>query len=186
MLTGQGTTFCAWRGPERNAFAAGLPTRLIELHKAMDASPMPVVGASNGPAIGAGLQLAMHQCDLRVVAPDAFFQFPSKYGLALDNWASAGMSSLVGHGRAARLLQRGKADAESLHTRNGESHWHFGRRPGRAGSLAIQHAKRVLNDDGAIERGRPIRNSSTKPGAARDVISAGCPDGKAAAEVPRA
>lgn len=132
VLTGQGTAFCAGADLSGDAFAADYPDRLIELHKAMDASPMPVVGAINGPAIGAGLQLAM-QCDLRVVAPDAFFQFPtSKYGLALDNWSIRRLSSLVGHGRARAMLpQRGKADRRDRTAhRNGESHWHFGRRPG--------------------------------------------------------
>ena len=36
-------------------------------------------------------------CDLRVVAPEAYFQFPiAKYGLALDNWSIRRLSSLVG------------------------------------------------------------------------------------------
>src|SRR3984893_2363100 len=87
VLTGQGTVFCAGADLSGDAFAAAPCNWLIELHKVMSAAPIPVIGAINGPAIGAGLQLAM-QCDLRVVAPDAFFQFPtSKYGLALDNWS---------------------------------------------------------------------------------------------------
>ena len=77
MLTGQGTVFCAGADLSGDAFAADYPDRLIELNKAIDAAPMPVIGAINGPAIGAGLQLAM-LCDLRVVAPDAFFQFPTR------------------------------------------------------------------------------------------------------------
>ena len=84
VLTGQGPVFCAGADLSGDAFAADYPDRLIALHKSIDAAPMPVIGAINGPAIGAGLQLTMI-CDLRVVAPDAFFQFPtSKYGLALD------------------------------------------------------------------------------------------------------
>src|SRR6202451_3413105 len=74
------------------------------MHKVLDAAPIPIIGAINGPAIGAGLQLAM-QCDLRVVSLEAFFQFPtSKYGLALDNWSIHRLSSLVGHGRARAML----------------------------------------------------------------------------------
>jgi enoyl-CoA hydratase len=104
VLTGQGTVFCAGADLSGDAFAADYPDRLIELHKVLDATLIPVIGAINGPAIGAGLQLAM-QCDLRVVAPDAFFQFPtSKYGLALDNWSIRRLSSLVGHGRARAML----------------------------------------------------------------------------------
>src|SRR5438270_7434299 len=62
VLTGQGTVFCAGADLSGDAFAADYPDRLIELHKAMDATPIPIIGAVNGPAIGAGLQLAM-QCD---------------------------------------------------------------------------------------------------------------------------
>ena len=104
MLTGQGTVFCAGADLTGDAFAADYPDRLIALNKAIDEIPMPVIGAINGPAIGAGLQLAMI-CDLRVVAPDAFFQFPtSKYGLALDNWSIRRLSSLAGYGRTRAML----------------------------------------------------------------------------------
>src|ERR1700757_5414151 len=113
VLTGQGTVFCAGADLSGDAFAADYPDRLVELNYAIDAAPMPVIGAINGPAIGAGLQLAM-VCDLRVVAPEAFFQFPtSKYGLALDNWSIRRLSSLVGYGRArAMLLTAEKLTAE--------------------------------------------------------------------------
>lgn len=159
VLTGQGSVFCAGADLSGDAFAADYPDRLIELHKAMDAVPMPVIGAINGPAIGAGLQLAM-QCDLRVVAPEAFFQFPtSKYGLALDNWSIRRLSSLVGHGRArAMLLSAEKLSADTalqtgMANRRGtlaEAQAWAAEIAGLA-PLAIQHAKRVLNDDGAIE-----------------------------------
>ena len=63
VLTGQGSVFCAGADLSGDAFAADYPDRLIELNKAIDEAPMPVIGAINGPAIGAGLQLAMI-CDL--------------------------------------------------------------------------------------------------------------------------
>src|ERR1700694_167716 len=105
VLTGQGSVFCAGADLTGDAFAADYPDRLIALHKSIDEAPMPVIGAINGPAIGAGLQLAMI-CDLRVAAPEAFFQFPtSKYGLALDNWSIRRLSSLAGYGRARAMLR---------------------------------------------------------------------------------
>src|SRR6204780_5395314 len=67
VLTGQGTVFCAGADLSGDAFAADYPDRLIEMHKVLDAAPIPIIGAINGPAIGAGLQLAI-QCDLRVVS----------------------------------------------------------------------------------------------------------------------
>ena len=194
MLTGQGTVFCAGADLSGDAFAADYPDRLIELHKVMDAAPIPVIGAINGPAIGAGLQLAM-QCDLRVVAPDAFFQFPtSKYGLALDNWSIRRLSSLVGHGRArAMLLTAEKLTAETalqtgmanrIGTLADAQAW-AAEIAGLA-PLAIQHAKRVLNDDGSIEDAAPehkelFDRGVGQPGRHR---SAGRSRGEAAAEIP--
>src|ERR1700723_3989756 len=158
VLPGQGTVFCAGADLSGDGCAAAYPARLIELHRVLDAAPIPVVGAINGPAIGAGLQLAM-QCDLRVVAPEAFFQFPtSKYGLALDNWSIHRLSSLVGHGRArAMVLTAEKLTAETalltgmanrIGTLADAQAW-AAEIAGLA-PLAIQHAKRVLNDDGPL------------------------------------
>ena len=181
VLTGQGTVFCAGADLSGDAFAADYPDRLIELHRVMDAAPMPVIGAVNGPAIGAGLQLAM-QCDLRVVAPEAFFQFPtSKYGLALDNWSIRRLSSLVGHGRArAMLLTAEKLTADlALHsgmanrlgTLSDAQAW-AAEIAGLA-PLAIQHAKRVLNDDGAIEEAGPVHQELfDRAWGSQDVVEA--------------
>lgn len=159
VLTGQGTVFCAGADLSGDAFAADYPDRLIELHRVMDVTPMPVIGAINGPAIGAGLQLAM-QCDLRVAAPEAFFQFPtSKYGLALDNWSIRRLSSLVGHGRARAMLLTAEKLSADIALQTGMANRIGTLADAQAWAaeiaglapLAIQHAKRVLNDDGAIE-----------------------------------
>ena len=181
VLTGQGTVFCAGADLSGDAFAADYPDRLIELHKAMDAAPMPIIGAINGPAIGAGLQLAM-QCDLRVVAAEAFFQFPtSKYGLALDNWSIRRLASLVGHGRArAMLLTAEKLSAETalqtgMANRIGtlEDAQAWAAEISGLAPLAIQHAKRVLNDDGSIEDASPEHQELfDKAWGSQDVIEA--------------
>ena len=159
VLTGQGSVFCAGADLSGDAFAADYPDRLIALHKSVDEAPMPVIAAINGPAIGAGLQLAMI-CDLRVVAPDAFFQFPtSKYGLALDNWSIRRLASLAGHGRArSMLLTAEKLTAEDalltgmanrIGTLADAQKW--AEEIAELAPLALSHAKRVLNDDGAYE-----------------------------------
>lgn len=181
VLTGQGSAFCAGADLSGDAFAADYPDRLVELHRVMDATLIPVIGAINGPAIGAGLQLAM-QCDLRVVAPDAFFQFPtSKYGLALDNWSIRRLSSLVGHGRARSMLltaEKLTADtalqtgmANRIGTVADAQAW--GAEIAGLAPLAIQHAKRVLNDDGSIEQPSPEHKELfDKAWASQDVIEA--------------
>lgn len=181
VLTGQGSVFCAGADLSGDAFAADYPDRLIALHKSIDEAPMPVIGAINGPAIGAGLQLAMI-CDLRVVAPEAFFQFPtSKYGLALDNWSIRRLSSLAGYGRARAMLLTAEKLSSETALQTGMAN--------RIGSLAdaqawaaeiaglaplaLQHAKRVLNDDGAYEDQWPVHKELfDKAWASGDVIEA--------------
>lgn len=181
VLTGQGTVFCAGADLSGDAFAADYPDRLIELHRVMDDAPMPIIGAINGPAIGAGLQLAM-QCDLRVVAPEAFFQFPtSKYGLALDNWSIRRLASLVGHGRARSMMLTAEKLAAETALQTGmanrigtvEDAQSWAAEISGLAPLAIQHAKRVLNDDGAIEESSPVHQELfDKAWASKDVIEA--------------
>lgn len=181
VLTGQGTVFCAGADLSGDAFAADYPDRLVELHKALDATPIPVIGAINGPAIGAGLQLAM-QCDLRVVAPDAFFQFPtSKYGLALDNWSIRRLSSLVGHGRARAMLLTAEKLTADVALQTGMANRIGTLADAQAWAaeiaglapLALQHAKRVLNDDGSIEQPWPEHKELfDKAWGSQDVIEA--------------
>ncbi|OBJ15297.1 enoyl-CoA hydratase [Mycobacterium colombiense] len=181
VLTGQGTVFCAGADLSGDAFAADYPDRLIELHKVLDATLIPVIGAINGPAIGAGLQLAM-QCDLRVVVPDAFFQFPtSKYGLALDNWSIRRLSSLVGHGRARAMLLTAEKLTADVALQTGMANRIGTLADAQAWAaeiaglapLAIQHAKRVLNDDGAIEEAGPVHKELfDKAWSSQDVVEA--------------
>jgi enoyl-CoA hydratase len=181
VLTGAGTVFCAGADLSGDVFAANFLEKAVALNKAIDAVPVPVIAAVNGPAIGAGVQLAMI-CDLRVVDPDAYFQFPiARYGLALDNWSVRRLASLVGHGRArAMLLAAEKLDAQTA-LMTGMAN--------RLGSLAdaqawaaeiagyaplsLQHSKRVLNDDGAYEeQGGLHKELFDKAWGSHDVIEA--------------
>ena len=181
VLTGQGSVFCAGADLSGDAFAADYPDRLIALHKSIDEAPMPVIGAINGPAIGAGLQLAMI-CDLRVVAPGAFFQFPtSKYGLALDNWSIRRLSSLAGYGRARAMLLTAEKLTADVALQTGMANRIGTLADAQAWAaeiaglapLALRHAKRVLNDDGAYEEQWPVHKELfDKAWASQDVIEA--------------
>lgn len=181
VLTGQGTVFCAGADLSGDAFAADYPDKLRALHQSIGDVPVPVIGAINGAAIGAGLQLAM-VCDLRVATSEAYFQFPvAKYGLALDNWSIRRLSTLAGYGRArAMLLTAEKLTAETalltgMVNRIGTvadaqawAHEIAGLAP-----LALQHAKRVLNDDGALQEQEPIHKELfDRAWASQDVIEA--------------
>ena len=105
VLTGAGPVFSSGADlTDAAGMAEKLPDKALAPNLAIDKAPVPVIAAINGPAIGAGVILAMI-CDLRVVSPDAYFQFPvAKYGLALDNWSIRRLTSLVGAGRARGML----------------------------------------------------------------------------------
>jgi enoyl-CoA hydratase len=182
VITGAGNVFSSGADlTDAAGMAEKLPDKAKALNLAIDVAPIPVIGAINGPAIGAGVILAMI-CDLRVVAPDAYFQFPvAKYGLALDNWSIRRLTSLVGAGRARGMLmaaERLTADA-ALHTGMANRLGTLADAQAWAAEiagfapLALQHAKRVLNDDGAYEDPWPAHQELfEKAWASKDVIEA--------------
>lgn len=182
VLTGQGHVFSSGADLSGGQGVADeLPDKARALNLAIDSAPVPVIGAINGPAIGAGVILAMI-CDLRVVAPEAYFQFPvAKYGIALDNWSIRRLTSLVGAGRARGMLiaaERLTADAalqtgmaNRIGTLADAQAW-AAEIAGHA-PLAMHHAKRVLNDDGAYEDPWPAHKALfDKAWASADIIEA--------------
>ena len=182
VLTGQGTVFCAGADLSGDVFAADFPDKALALNLAIDRVPFPVIAAINGPAIGAGLQLAMVS-DLRVVAPDAFFQFPiAKYGLALDNWSIRRLATLVGHGRARGMLLGAERLSADVAYQTGLANRIGGLEDAQAWAaeiagfapLSLKHSKRVLNDDGAYSQDWPPLHKEMfdKAWASKDVIEA--------------
>ncbi|MUL64437.1 enoyl-CoA hydratase [Mycobacterium sp. CBMA 234] len=182
VLTGAGTVFSAGADlSDAEGVAKELPDKALALNLAIDASPIPVIAALNGPAIGAGVIMAMI-CDLRVAVPGTYFQFPiAKYGLALDNWSIRRLTSLVGHGRArgmliaAERLDLDTALQTGMVNRTGtlaDAQAWAAEIAGHA-PLSVAHSKRVLNDDGAYDtvRGEHTRMFN-KAWASPDVIEA--------------
>jgi enoyl-CoA hydratase len=182
VLTGQGHVFSSGADLSGGQGVADeLPDKAKALNLAIDAAPVPVIGAINGPAIGAGVILSMI-CDLRVVAPEAYFQFPvAKYGIALDNWSIRRLTSLVGAGRARGMLlaaERLTADAalqtgmaNRIGTLADAQAW--AQEISGFAPLALQHAKRVLNDDGAYEDPWPAHQELfDRAWSSQDIIEA--------------
>ncbi|VEG38876.1 enoyl-CoA hydratase [Mycolicibacterium flavescens] len=182
VLTGAGHVFSSGADLSGGQGVADeLPDKARALNLAIDAAPVPVIGAINGPAIGAGVILSMI-CDLRVVAPEAYFQFPvAKYGIALDNWSIRRLTSLVGAGRARGMLmaaERLTADvalqtgmANRIGTLQDAQAW--AQEIAGFAPLALQHAKRVLNDDGAYEDPWPAhKDLFDRAWASQDIIEA--------------
>lgn len=85
VLTGAPPAFCAGAdlgGVDSGEFAATLATVL----RGFGELPFVTLAAIDGPALGAGTQLAA-ACDLRVATPDSPFGIPAaKLGLVVDHW----------------------------------------------------------------------------------------------------
>lgn len=118
--------------------------------------PIPVIAAVNGPAIGAGTQLAI-ACDLRVADESAIFAVPTaKNGMAVDGWTIRTLALLTGTGRARRLmlaaesLDRGEAIDCGLVDRAGtlDGALAWAHEIAELAPLALAHNKLVLNGGG--------------------------------------
>jgi enoyl-CoA hydratase len=162
VVTGQGAAFCSGAdlggvyGPEFLDALYGMLHHVAQL-------PVPLIAAVNGPAIGAGTQLAM-ACDLRVADETAAFAVPvARNGLAVDAWTIRTLSSLAGAGPARRMmLAAASLDreaalacglADSAGTLADAVAW--AHELAELAPLAIAHSKLVLNgiaDDAQIEK----------------------------------
>ncbi|MFZ2176045.1 MAG: enoyl-CoA hydratase [Rhodococcus sp. (in: high G+C Gram-positive bacteria)] len=156
VLTGQGTTFCAGADLSGDVYAEGFTDTLLEMLHTIDSVPVPVIAAVNGPAIGAGTQLAL-AADLRVVAPEARFAVPAaKLGISVDRWTVHRLVALIGGGPARTiLLGAEQIEAEEAYTRGlankrgdlvAAQRW--ANTIAQLAPLSLQHLKMVLNDDG--------------------------------------
>jgi enoyl-CoA hydratase len=85
VLTGTPPAFSAGadlNGVEESEFARDLGTVL----RGFGTLPIPVIAAIDGPALGAGAQLAV-AADLRVATPDSVIGVPAaRLGLVVDHW----------------------------------------------------------------------------------------------------
>lgn len=117
VVTGSGSSFCS--GADfGEVYTDGFRGALHAALRSVTGAPVPVVAAVNGPAIGAGTQLAI-ACDLRVAAPTAVFGVPTaRIGLAVDPWTVRRLARLGGGGTArAILLACDQIGAELAHAR---------------------------------------------------------------------
>jgi len=115
LITGAGTAFCSgadlvtrFEGDDRSAEDTLRPAFEL-LMDAIEAFPGPVIAAVNGPAIGAGMQMAV-ACDFRVVAPTAAFSIPAaRLGIVLSPANIQRLALLVGPAMARDLLMTARA-----------------------------------------------------------------------------
>jgi len=129
---------------------------LLDMLHTVESAPVPVIAAVDGPAIGAGVQLAL-AADLRVVAPDAYIAIPAaKLGISVDLWTTRRLTSLIGGGPARTVLLGAEAIsatdaytfgfANRLGTTDDAKSW--AATIAELAPLSLRHLKLVLNDDG--------------------------------------
>jgi enoyl-CoA hydratase len=120
VITGAGSAFCSGADLVTRFDGEGGDTFRPSFEKVLDeivAYSAPVIAAINGPAMGAGMQLAV-ACDIRVAALGARLAIPGgKLGIHLSARNIWRLASLVGHGAARDFLLAGRTvnAEEALH-----------------------------------------------------------------------
>jgi enoyl-CoA hydratase/carnithine racemase len=116
VVTGEGTAFCSggntgWIASEPEAEVDHLRTRMMAFYRAwlsIRRLEVPTIAAVNGPAIGAGLCLAL-ACDLRYAAAGARLGAPFvKLGMNPGMAATYLLPNVVGEAHARELLLTGR------------------------------------------------------------------------------
>jgi len=119
VVTGAGRAFCS--GGDLKAMAGGFASAgthsremeaiLRNFHDVvsfLQQIDKPVVAAIHGPAVGAGMSIAL-ACDLRIASEDATFsQAFVRIGLSPDGGSTWLLPRLIGPGRAAQLMMTGE------------------------------------------------------------------------------
>ncbi len=124
VVTGEGSAFCSggntgWIAGEPDASVDRLRERMLPFYRAwlsIRRLEVPTIAAVNGPAIGAGLCLAL-ACDLRYVVPGARLGAPFvRLGMHAGMAATYLLPDVVGPARARDLLLTGRTvtDEEAL------------------------------------------------------------------------
>ena len=117
VVTGEGSAFCsggdtAWIAGEPDATVDELRQRMVPFYRSwlsIRRLEVPTIAAVNGPAIGAGLCLAL-ACDLRYAAAGATLGVPfTRLGMHPGMGATHLLPEVVGDAAAKDLLLTGRA-----------------------------------------------------------------------------
>jgi 2-(1,2-epoxy-1,2-dihydrophenyl)acetyl-CoA isomerase len=144
VLTGAGRAFCTGQdvgaGEELVDAEATVRDTYNPLARALRTLPKPVVAAVNGPAVGAGLGLALC-CDLRIMARSAFLScIFSQVALVPDTGTTVALLRALGHAHAFEAAVTG-------------------RRIGAEEALAARLVNEVVDDEQVEARARELAHS---------------------------
>lgn len=120
ILTGAGSSFCAGGNVKdmraRTGFMAGTPAEMAEAYRhglhliplAFQRLEIPIIAAVNGPAMGAGLDIAC-MCDIRVASETAVFsEVFVRLGIISGIGGAWFLPRVIGQARAAELAFTGR------------------------------------------------------------------------------
>src|ERR1700734_1921220 len=172
VVTGAGSAFCSgadlsWldQGNLSDNTPARLRDKMLPFYRAWLAPqqiPVPVVAAVNGPAVGAGLCLAL-ACDLRYASPSATFSAPftqlGTHGGMAISWL---LPEAVGMPRARELLYTGR-----VVTAEEAVEW------GLASDIADDVVAYALEVAAGVAKAGPIAIRLTKAGLSQGARSGG-------------
>jgi len=123
VLTGAGRAFCTGQdvaaADELVDAGATVANTYNPLARILREMPKPVIAAVNGPAVGAGLGLAL-SCDLRYMAEDAYLACSfSRVGLVPDTGTTVALVRRLGHAWAFEVATSARriSAAEALDSR---------------------------------------------------------------------
>lgn len=157
VVTGSGTAFSAGADLSGGVYTTDFYDAHSLMLRTIESVDVPVIAAVNGPAIGAGVQLAL-AADLRVVSPSAVFAVPVvKVGLALDNWTIKRLANVVGGGHARSVLMTARPVGAEESARIGlaneigelDTAMEMATEIASFAPLTLRHIKSVINDDTA-------------------------------------
>ncbi len=161
VVTGSGSSFCSGADLD-GVYGQEFLNALYGMLHGLAALPVPILAAVNGPAIGAGTQLAL-ACDLRVGDATARFGVPTaRNAMAVDPWTMRMLANVAGGGMARRLMiaaeiiDRDEAVGCGLVDRPGtlEDTVEWAQEIATLAPLTLAHNKAVLNgaDDDEVAR----------------------------------
>ena len=85
-----------------------------KLHRDISLIRKPTIAMINGPAVGAGMDMALH-CDIRIGCENTRFVGYQQLGQIMENGGSYYLPKMVGLGRALEFAYVGQLDARRAH-----------------------------------------------------------------------
>lgn len=155
LLRGEGRAFCAGADLGGQHHEGSFHEQLRRMLRTIESSRLIVIADIQGPAVGAGMQLAM-AADLRIVGERAWCMIPPvKLGIAVDAWTVRRVRVLVGGARARTILLAAERMDQDEAARCGFASYLGGsdkadevaQRIATYAPLSLAYHKAVLNDD---------------------------------------